>query len=47
MACMGRVDLRAPDHAAAAGLGALRRAFVVARRRGRFHGGNLRAQREH
>ena len=36
-------DLRAPDHAVAAGLGALALALLTARRFGRFNGGNAPA----
>jgi hypothetical protein len=37
---VGNFDLRAADHAAAAALGALAIALVIARRFGRFNGGN-------
>ena len=37
---VGGFDLRAPDHALAFGLGAFGLALVVARRFGRFNGGN-------
>lgn len=37
---VGSFDLRAPDHALAAGLGALVLALLIARRFGRFNGGN-------
>lgn len=37
----GSFDPRAPDHALAAGLGAFVLAMLVARRFGRFNGGNL------
>ena len=37
---VGSFDLRAPDHALAAGLGAFLLALLVARRFGRFNGGN-------
>ena len=36
-------DLHAPDHAVAAGLGALALALLTARRFGRFNGGNFPA----
>jgi hypothetical protein len=38
---VGSFDLRAPDHALAAGLGAFLLAVVMAPRFGRFNGGNL------
>ena len=38
---VGSFDLRAPDHALAAGLGAFVLAVVMAPRFGRFNGGNL------
>lgn len=38
---VGSFDLRAPDHALAAALGAFALALLVARRFGRFNGGNL------
>ena len=37
---VGSFDLRAPDHALAAGLGAFALALALARRFGRFNGGN-------
>ena len=37
---VGSFNLRAPDHALAAGLGAFLLALLVARRFGRFNGGN-------
>ena len=37
---VGSFDLRAPDHALAAGLGAFLLALLIARRFGRFNGGN-------
>lgn len=37
---VGSFDLRAPDHALAAGLGACGLALLIARRFGRFNGGN-------
>ena len=40
LARVGSFDLRAPDHALAAGLGAFVLALLVARRFGRFNGGN-------
>jgi hypothetical protein len=41
LARVGSFDLRAPDHALAAGLGAFLLAVVMAPRFGRFNGGNL------
>jgi len=43
---VGSFDPRAPDHALAAGLGALALALIIARRFGRFNGGNLTSARE-
>ena len=43
LARVGAFDLRAPDHALAAGLGAFALAMLVARRFGRFNGGNTPA----
>ncbi|HEY9026257.1 MAG TPA: hypothetical protein VIP05_18305 [Burkholderiaceae bacterium] len=40
---VGSFDLREPGHALAAGLGAFALALIVARRFGRFNGGDLRA----
>ena len=44
LARVGSFDLRAPDHALAAGLGAFVLALLTARRFGRFNGGNLGPQ---
>lgn len=38
---VGSLDVRAPDHALAAALGAFGLALIVARRFGRFNGGDL------
>ena len=43
LARVGAFDLRAPDHALAAGLGAFVLALLIARRFGRFNGGNTPA----
>ena len=40
IACVGRFDLRAVDHAIAAGAGVLFIGVISARLFGRFHGGN-------
>jgi hypothetical protein len=40
LARVGSFDLRAPDHALAAALGAFVLALLIARRFGRFNGGN-------
>ena len=40
---VGAFDVRAPDNALAAGLGAFALALLVARRFGRFNGGNAQA----
>jgi len=46
LARVGSFDVRVPDHALAAALGALALALIVARRFGRFNGGDLAPERQ-